>query len=166
MAAVQMDLISCPAKELFGTLRADLTQLTERDLKLRTAANLLLSWVVELDEESLAAVVFHVFHHHLIANSLLPSLGEDLFTAYVEILNQCIVPTDQILKDPASPWFASESRARLVARSLRETCEELSQIFGDDMARWRWGKIHRLTMRHSLGLVKLLHRMLSIAPFP
>jgi len=34
------------------------------------------------------------------------------------------------------------------------------------MARWRWGKIHRLTMRHSLGLVKLLHPMLSIGPFP
>ena len=166
MAAIQMDLISCHAKEVIDTLRADLTQLAEKDLKLRTAANSLLSWDGKCDEDSLPTVVFHVFHHHLIANSLLPSLGEELFTAYVEILNQCIVPTDQILKDPASPWFASESRARLVARSLRETCEELSQIFGDDMARWRWGKIHRLTMRHSLGLVKLLHPMLSIGPFP
>ena len=166
MAAIQLDLISFHARELIDSLRADLTQIAANDPQLRVATDSLLCWDGKCDEDSLPSVVFHIFHHRMITNLLLSSLGDELFTAYVEIVNQCIVPIDEILKDPASPWFATESRARFVARSLRETCEELSQIFGDDVGDWQWGKIHRLAMRHSLGLMKLLRPMLSIGPFP
>ena len=55
---------------------------------------------------SVAAAIFHVFHHRLLFNLLAPDLGEELFSAYVEILNQCIVPTDRILADANSKWFA------------------------------------------------------------
>ena len=166
MSAIQMDLISLHAIELIDTLRTDLVPLADKDSRLKAVAHSLLSWDGECDAESLPAAIFHVFHHRLLENLLLPILGDELFTAYLEILNQCIAPTDQILRDPASPWFAKESRPRLVARSLRETCDALTQTLGDDMAGWRWGRIHSLEMRHSLGLVKLLRPMLSLGPFP
>jgi penicillin G amidase len=166
MAAIQLDLISLHARELIDNLRADLGQVAENDPALRAAADSLLGWDGKCNEDSLPSVVFHVFHHRLMENLLLPTLGEELFTAYVEILNQCVVPTDQILKDSTSPWFAAESRSRLVARSLRETCAALTQELGDDVAGWRWGNIHQLGMRHSLGLIKLLRPMLSVGPFP
>ena len=52
------------------------------------------------------------------------------------------------------------------AKTLRETCEALTQELGDNVACWRWGNIHQLGMRHSLGLIKLLRPMLSVGPFP
>jgi penicillin amidase len=100
------------------------------------------------------------------ANLLLPVLGEDLFSAYIEIFNQSLVPTDKILNDPGSCWFLTTSRQELVAKSLRETCEELGRTLGDDVERWQWGKIHSLLLNHSLGRVKLLRPLLGIRPLP
>ncbi len=82
------------------------------------------------------------------ANLLVPVLGEELFFAYVEILNQCIVPTDDILRDHPSLWFAERTRSELVAKSFREACDELQQVLGPEIDRWRWGRIHSLTLNH------------------
>jgi penicillin amidase len=84
----------------------------------------------------------------------------------VEILNQCIVPTDRILQNPKSKWFEHRSRAELVALSLREACIELSGALGADMSEWRWGRFHSLEMNHSLGRVPLLKTLLRIGPLP
>jgi penicillin amidase len=99
-------------------------------------------------------------------NLLVPALGEDIFTAYVEILNQCIVPTDAILKDPRSAWFRERSRAQLVAISLEEACAELANRFGKRTESWQWGKLHRLLMNHALGRVGVLRPLLAIGPMP
>src|SRR5207244_1044464 len=89
---------------------------------------------------------------------------QELFEAYGEIFNQCLTPTDQILGNPNSPWFSAQSRSELVAKSLQETCEELTQAFGDNMANWKWGRIHTLILSHSLGRIKLLRPMLATGP--
>ena len=86
--------------------------------------------------------------------------------AYVEIFNQSLMPIHQILRDPNSPWFLTKSRQDLVTRSLDEACEELKTNLGDDLELWQWGKIHSLTLNHSLGRIKLLGPLLRIGPFP
>ena len=98
-------------------------------------------------------------------NLFVSALGEDLFTAYIEIFNQSLMPTYQILSDPNSAWFSTKSRQEIVATSLREAYEELSTRLGDDLDLWQWGKIHSLTLDHSLGRIKLLRPMLGIGPF-
>ena len=105
-------------------------------------------------------------HHRLLWNLLAPTLGEDIFFSYVEILNQCLVPTDAILKDSGSAWFRGRSRANLVAISLKETCAELKQAFGQNLEEWRWGRLHQLLMNHSLGRISLLQPLLAIGPIP
>ena len=77
-------------------------------------------------EHSVEAAIFHVFHHRLLANLLSRDLGEQLFAAYVEILNQCIVPTDRIIQQPQSLWFTGRSRSRLSSYALREACADLN----------------------------------------
>jgi penicillin amidase len=99
-------------------------------------------------------------------NLLAPTLGEDLFSAYVEILNQCLVPTDAILKEPSSVWFRGRSRAHLVAISMEETCADLKQAFGENLDAWHWGELHQLLMNHSLGRISLLQPLLAIGPIP
>jgi penicillin amidase len=164
LAAFQLDTVSLHARELIAALSGDLERLENDDPALKTAVDLLLAWDGNCDASSVAACVFHVFHHRLLSNLLVPTLGEGLFTAYVEILNQCIAPTDAILQNPDSPWFGDRSRYRLVAQSLREACVELSQALGESMASWHWSRIHRLRMNHPLGRIEIFKPLLGIGP--
>jgi penicillin amidase len=166
METIQNDCISLYAIEWIQTLRDDLAQISEDEKDLKNAADRLVNWDGSCHEASAEAALFHVFHHCLLANLLVPVLGEELFTDYVEIFNQCLMPTAEILRNPASPWFLAQSRKTLVARSLREACEELESSLGDDQEVWRWGRIHTLTLNHSLGRIKWLKPLLGSGPFP
>jgi penicillin amidase len=166
MESMQNDRVSLYAKELIEILKTDLAQVAEGEGRSNAAAEQLIRWDGSCDEESVASAIFHVFHHRLLVNLLVPVLGEDLLPAYLEIFNQSLTPTCQILRDPGSSWFATKSRQELVAVSIREACEELEKWLGADMDLWQWGKIHRLMLNHPLGRIKLLRPLLSLGPFP
>ena len=166
LATIQLDQISLHAKELIAILKADLAQFSNESSVDKAAAEYLLAWDGRCGDRNVECAIFHVFHHRLLVNLLSPDLGEELFSAYVEILNQCIVPTDRILQNPKSKWFEHRSREELVALSLREACAELSGALGADISEWRWGRIHTLEMNHSLGRVPLLKTLLRIGPLP
>lgn len=166
MARLQLDQRSLHAVELIQALGADLRAIGTSDALIDSAVGQLLAWDGDCAPASVAAAIFHVYHHRLLANLLIPELGDDGFRAYCEILNQCIAPIDAILRDPASRWFARRSRAELVAHSLRQACAELSARFGAKQDRWQWGKVHSLTMNHALGRVALLKPALAIGPIP
>ena len=166
MEAMQNDLVSLYAIEAIETLKSDLAQVSGEKGQHKAAADRLMRWGGTCDEKSVAAAIFHVFHHRLMVNLFVPTLGEDLFWAYIEIFNQSLMPILQILRDPGSPWFLTKSRQELVASSLGEACEELKTSLGDDLELWQWGKIHSLSLNHSLGRIKLLSPLLGIGPFP
>ena len=166
LAAIQLDDVSLHARELIATLASELKTIADDNPAVKAAADYLLRWNGACVETSVPAAIFHVFHHRLLVNLLAPDLGEELFSAYVEILNQCIVPTDRILADPNSQWFANRSRSELVALALREACAEIEEALGTDMSEWRWGKVHTLQMNHSLGRVPILRGLTAIGPFP
>ena len=161
---IQLDDVSLHAKELIAALKDELAQDFGSHPTLTKAVNYLLAWDGSCAEGSVEAAIFHVFHHRLLVNLLRPDLGEELFSAYVEILNQCIVPTDRILSDPDSPWFARRPRSELVAISLRETCEEIEAELGVDVTQWSWGRIHKLHMNHALGRLPIFKHLLGIGP--
>jgi len=164
LAAMQLDQISHHAKELIEMLKVDIAGVVGDHTAITDAVARLLAWDGNCSEHSVEASIFHVFHHRLLANLLSPDLGEPLFSAYIEILNQCIVPTDRILGSPQSPWFGARSRAQSVDRALREACAELEAALGNNPEHWQWGKIHRLEMNHALGRLKFLKPLLGIGP--
>ena len=166
MVGLQLDVVSLHAKACIDTLNSDLVQLRGKGPKLQASADRLLRWDGKCHEQSAEATIFHVFHRRLMANLLIPVLGQDLFETYVEIFNQCLIPIDEILRDPNSQWFAVQSRSELVARSLQQACEALEETLGDDMGYWEWGKIHTLRLTHSLGRIEFLRPALTIGPVP
>jgi penicillin G amidase len=165
LAAIQMDTLSLHAKDLLDGLRTDLQRLGEERSQMKSAVERLINWDGECHENSVASTIFHSFHQRLLANLLLPVLGEELLPAYLEIFNQCVFATDQILKDRDSLWFTSRSRYDLVCRSLREACDQLEKSLGMDLDAWRWGKSHGLLLNHSLGRINFLKPLLAIGPF-
>jgi penicillin G amidase len=107
LAAVHMDTVSLHARELLDVLTTDLERLAGERMPMKPVVDRLMTWDGKCHEESVASSIFHLFHQRLLANLLLPVLGEELFQAYLEIFNQCIFATDRILKDSESMWFAS-----------------------------------------------------------
>jgi penicillin G amidase len=166
MESMQNDCVSLYAKELIEILKSDLIQISEGRGQPKAAADRLIGWDGSCDKKSVASAIFHVFHHRLMVNLLVPVLGEDLLPAFLEIFNQSLMPTYQVFRDPGSSWFSNRSRQELVAASIREACEELGKRLGNDMELWQWGKIHRLMLSHPLGRIKLLRPLLSSGPFP
>jgi penicillin amidase len=166
LSAMQLDDVSLHAKDFIANLRVDLTELTKDHERTQEAAKRLLSWDGKCSAHSVEAAIFHVFHHRLLANLLGPDLGDELLSAYTEILNQCIAPTDRIFADAHSPWFAARARAGLVAAALREACMELEEKLGRRIESWRWGRIHQIQMNHALGRFGILKPLLGIGPIP
>jgi penicillin amidase len=164
LADIQLDDVSLHARELITTLKHELAQTFDPNPTIQAAIDHLLSWDGKCAATSIGAAIFHVFHHRLLINLLTPELGEELFTAYVEILNQCIVPTDRILSDPGSVWFGRRPRSELVALALREACAELEATLGADLGQWHWGKIHKLYFNHAFGRLSILKDLLGIGP--
>ena len=75
MEAIQNDLVSLYAKELIETLKSDLAQVSGEKGQLKAAAARLMRWDGSCDEKSVASAIFHVFHHRLMVNLLVPALG-------------------------------------------------------------------------------------------
>jgi penicillin amidase len=166
MIAAQRDEISLHARELIATLNAELAAIRSHGSDIGAAADRLLSWDGHCGTDSIAATIFHVFHHALIKTLLMPCLGEELFITYVEIFNQSISPIEKILRSPDSPWFEGRSRAELARSALVCACAEISEYLGPEQERWQWGRLHTLTLNHPFSRVSLLRPLFSAGIFP
>jgi penicillin amidase len=166
MVEMQNDVVSVQARSMIEELTADIEKAAQGDRSLKLPGERLIRWDGQCSENSSESSLFHVFHQRLMANILGPELGEELYVAYTEIFNQALAPVDEILKDPRSAWFSPRSRESVVESSLREACGELSELLGPDMEQWGWGKLHTVTMSHTLGRNKFLEPFFSIGPLP
>ena len=60
---------------------------------------------------------------------------------------------------------AIEGRDDLLVKSLRDADEALSSYFGNNIEKWKWGKIHTYTFKHALGTVPPFKWLWNIGPF-
>lgn len=78
---------------------------------------------------------------------------------------------EQFIKNENSPWWdnkktkETETRASIVEDAARETMELLTAICGKNPADWKWGKIHTLTHKHPLDVVKPLRGFFNVGPY-
>jgi len=70
-------------------------------------------------------------------------------------------------------WFANSaipngpnSWDAAIAHALHAAIEELRNKLGDDISRWKYGSIHKMTYSHALGAVKPLNKIFNRGPFP
>jgi penicillin amidase len=166
MMRIQQDTVSLHARTIIDIVREEFSSLAGDNGSLGEAALRLIEWDGDCRENSVAAALFHCFYHHLTLHLLVPTLGAEMFRAYVEIFNQSLFPMQRILNDPASPWFAERSRRSVVEAALSDACKELKTCVAAEMPDWQWGKIHTLSFNHPLDGVRGLKSLLSIAPIP
>lgn len=114
------------------------------------AQDLLRDWDHQQADDSAPAAYFNAVWRHLLSRTFdeLPAdYRPDGGDRWFEVVRG-------LLADPASPWWDAadtpqvETAREIIAAALVDAAEELRARQGDNPARWRWGRMHTLTVEH------------------
>jgi penicillin amidase len=173
---MHLDQVSPSGRRVAAAVRG----LAAEDPAVDEALRLLAEWDGTLGSDSPAASIYQVFSITLAQRLLRPRLGDvtELYTgqgltpviAETSMMGErCREWIDRTLEDPESHWWdtgGGESREEQVLAVMADTVAELAGRFGADPVRWRWGRLHMLTLRHALGTRSPLDRLLNRGPYP
>lgn len=138
----------------------------------KAAIGKLKTWNLNLGKESQAASIYEILYRKVCENLVKDDLSPELFKAIKGqriLLKNLII---NILPNKKSLWIdnintpETESFSDVVAQSFKETVNDLSNQFGDEVEAWNWGKIHTFTVNHPLGVVSALDKALQLNKGP
>ncbi|QSR20129.1 penicillin acylase family protein [Novosphingobium sp. KA1] len=114
------------------------------------AAALLQGWDGRIGAESGAALLYELVVPELsdrFRKAVIPADARDLLTSVnlSEMLHALALPDPRLGADPAA------ARDALVDAALAAGWAKAEQLAGSDPAQWRWGDLHRVTLRHPLA---------------
>jgi penicillin amidase len=170
---LQNDVVSLQAKEFFKyVLEAykDTTKIKSDEFKILTAIK---KWDYNMNRLSGLGSLFAEFEIQLYVELYKYKLGDKLFFDYIYVNNVPIRNTAKLLKENNS-WIIgeskdtvkNESRNLLIRKVFHNAIEKCKQRFNSpDFEKWEWGDIHQVVIRHPLGEVPSLSKILNIGPF-
>lgn len=169
--ALQLDTYSLPWMQIghfFRNLPAQ-TPLVEQALAL------LRDWDGNVSADSAAASVFELLLHRLaarVAQARAPQSWRWVLGAGFHDLAggtswgvRRIAHLVRLLDARPSGWFQSDWE-EVLTETLQDVVQELHDRYGSDSARWAWGSIRPLTLRHPLGASPSLRWLFDRGPFP
>ncbi len=182
MAAIQSDQYSIPAEEVVPYIMS----VTARTQLATQAQDILRAWNYVLSPDSAGASIYTTFLRkleHIIFSALLGN-DEELLKNYLGVGATLLVPMNsyysrnkpliiRLLFEQDDSWFADSvvpngprTWETALLNAFEATLDELQAKLGDDPARWHYGKIHRMTYAHVLGMVKPLNKIFNRGPYP
>ncbi|HPD06004.1 MAG TPA: penicillin acylase family protein, partial [Spirochaetota bacterium] len=134
---------------------------------------LLKDWDGSYSSESIAASVFDTFYIKLVHNIFYDELGD----TYDELAKERVLVNlfiDTIRLNNGSIWCddvttpQKENLNDMIAKSLNDTIGTLTDSYGTNINKWKWGSMHKLVLKHPLGEVKLLDWLFNYnrGPYP
>lgn len=135
----------------------------------RKAIELLAEWDQVYGPDDPEPLIFEKFYLRFVENLLLEDMGEDLYQEFIsdKILVRNLV--DLVWSKSQSAWFAGDKTntgpgtfTDIVQKSFYETIEWIVLNYGPNINRWVWGDVHRLTLNHPMGAVKILDRLFNM----
>jgi len=134
---------------------------------------LLKDWNGSYSSESIAASVFDTFYIKLVHNIFYDELGD----TYDELAKERVLVNlfvDTIRLNNGSLWCddvttpQKENFSDMIAKSLNDTISTLTDRYGTNINKWKWGNMHKLVLKHPLGEVKLLDWLFNYnrGPYP
>lgn len=170
-AAIQTDMVSPQARDLMPYLMNSLAM--DSLLIHQKPLQYLKNWPYDFDKNSIAATIFAQFFKQLLRNTFADEMGDPLFESYLSLVNTPVRVMQSIVKDSSTvtvdldsvkvqqaqynSWFDDvrtptvETRDDILRKSFSEAIDILRKELGTDEARWQWGAVHQLTVRHVFG---------------
>lgn len=182
MATIQSDQYSLPAVELVPYI---LTVKPATPIE-TSALETLRAWNYVLAPDSAAAAIYSMFLFKLERIIYSAMLGDEetllqyflgIGTSALNLQNGYLGRNKpmiiRLLKEHDVAWFADSAIANgpktwdaALSRAFSAAIEELRARLGDDVKRWRYGAIHKMTYQHPLGMLKALKKVFNRGPIP
>ena len=115
-----------------------------------------------MNADLVAPSVFEFFRISFIKNLLADELGT-LFDQLPNLSKDYYIY--RILKTGADDWVDNintpekETLDDILVKSFKDCVASITEKYGTDQTKWEWGNIHKITLEHPLGSVKLLDRL-------
>ena len=168
----QMDNNSPYARTIVSYLLTSFDGIKVKDKNLNISLELFRKWNFEMDKYSQTPAIYSVFLKYLLKNIYYDEMGDDLYNRFVFLANVPYKSLLQILEKPESIWFDDiktskrEKREEILRKSLADALSYLEESFGSDLTNWQWGRMHKVTFKHSFsGNFSLLDKYINIGPF-
>ncbi|MDQ6855657.1 MAG: penicillin acylase family protein [Candidatus Dormibacteraeota bacterium] len=169
MRTVQMDIVSQPALTVARLLESvSCTVELAETMRLR-----LVAWDGRMGPELIEPTVYEAFMRRLAEHALRPLCGDAWAIAagfdlthplfeYPANLTGRVTPMlvqrweagDESLFDGLTTW------SQVAADALEDAVVDLRRTVGG-VRRWRWGRLHKLPLRHPLAIRRMLHPLLN-----
>jgi penicillin amidase len=174
---IQNDVLSLPNKFLAGQLVAAAHVVKPKDSRTEQMVGRLGRWDGRATADSVETAFVEYTRRALFRNLLFPYLGARVMdyelwepeSIYNNVWWRDKVFLENTLRTRSAAWLPGgfPSYDDLLVRSADQAAADLEEVArSSDVAAWSWGNLHVLDMVHPLGRTRLLHRLLSIGPFP
>ncbi len=156
MEALQNDVVDLHAKEFLPLFQQALAQ---ADLSERQAAalNILAGWDFDTGTDAAAPLIFNLWYDQISPYIFGDALPEDVRGLF-EGRSQT---TDALLRKAIQTgegiWISKVGGIEnVLLTTLDRALDQIESLQGKDMAKWQWGKYHRVGFVHPLSSISLL----------
>lgn len=128
----------------------------------RESLEILRDWDNNLRKDSAAAALFEYWFLEFVTMTFREAMGARLFEQFTAQNWNMLYAVEQVLRNPQSLWFDNpatsgrETRDNVIIAGFRAAVSRLQSTFSGNTRRWRWGEVHRLSLTHPLGKVRIL----------
>lgn len=127
------------------------------------------SWNMNMDAQQVAPAIYEKFFIQLLQNLFADDLGESLYKEFISdkvlvrnaIHRVWINQKSQFVDNIKTPEI-QESLEDIILTSYQEAIGDLTSKYGEEIGKWKWGKIHHTIIKHPLGTVTILDKLLNL----
>lgn len=132
----------------------------------KTYLDLMKQWDFEFKTNSIPATLFAQFEIELYKNLYKDILGKELFENYLYLKTIPVRNTAKLLNANSSVFFENKfSKEQILRKSFYDAVSALISKYGPDLNNWQWGNVHKVYLKHPLGVIPSLSSMLNIGPY-
>jgi len=133
------------------------------------ALDILAAWDGKAGKDSIGQTLYFFSWRVLTERLLRHRLGHYLYFEYTTSFSNVSQAVERLLRERREEWLppSAQSYQKLLMQCLEEAILRLEARFRtEDMAQWRWGRMHSLEVHHFLGLIWPFSRLLNLGPVP
>ena len=145
-------------------------ELSEKE---KTALEVLQLWDGNMGPQETAPLIFELFLKNFITETITDELGREMTDQILKIRNFTTTILENVRADTSSAWLddittpaKTEGLADITLRAFHKTMAQVDNRYGSTPEFWTWGRIHRFTLKHPLGKVKMLDRIFHLNKGP
>lgn len=161
MQTLQFDQVNKQAEEMLPILLEQVTNEPLND-KEKEVVSILRKWNKKDSKDSAAPLIFHMwmesFSNHLFKDEISEDMMK-MFDGREQVVDELI---RSAYAGSPGPWIKQHGGLeKTVQQSFSIMLKELSEKYGEDISKWKWGTFHSLTFEHPLSAIKPLNLLFN-----